>query len=136
MSSEMEEKVKVLRSMGISETRISELLGASEKDSLETPTLNQEGIQRLKEALEQKERELILRERNLASPYYADDEWTKKQITHLKTHISQIQGYLNGEHDLQLPRCCRHNEYICLIAIRGFDFCIMVPTGCGFSLKF
>ena len=152
MASELEARTEALRALGISETRISELLGASDKCSLgTTPSLdenstgtsqepgdkpNQEWVQRLQEALDQKQGELTLRERNLASSYYANDEWTKKQITHLQAHISQIQRYLNGGHDLPLPRCCRNHDYLCLIAIMGATSCIMVPTECGFSLKF
>ena len=71
MASELEARTEALRALGISETRISELLGASDKCSLgTTPSLNensagtsqepedkpnQEGIRRLKEALKQKE---------------------------------------------------------------------------------
>jgi hypothetical protein len=92
--------------------------------------------QRLEKALVQKREELALRKRNLASPYYAADEWTKQQITYLKAHITEIERYLNRGGELKLPRCCRQSKHICLIAMRGFDACVMTPDGCGFSLRF
>jgi hypothetical protein len=89
---------------------------------------------RLQEALRHKQDELRLRERDLASPCYANDEWTQGQIACLKEQIERINEYLCGGASLSLPRCCASGDFICLIAITGFDSCIMQPDDCGFSL--
>ena len=90
--------------------------------------------QRLQKALKQKREELALRERNLTSPYLEDDSWTRKQITYLQGHIAGIERYLSEGGELKLPQCCKQS-HICLIAMRGFDACLMSPDGCGFNLK-
>lgn len=90
----------------------------------------------LRKALAEKKGRLALRKRDLTSPYYGHtDEWTKRQITHLQAHIAEIQRYLREGGDLKLPRCCWPFGYICLIAMTGFDACIMTPEECGFSLR-
>ena len=98
---------------------------------------NQLGMRRhrLVKALTQKQEELALRKMDLASPYYAEDEWTKRQIIYLEEHISEIKRYLAEGGKLNLPRCCKDSIHICLIAMRGFGSCIMLPADCGFSLK-
>lgn len=93
------------------------------------------GRRRLQEVLIQKQAELRLRERDLPSPYYANDEWTQKQIACLKEQIEQMNQYLCGAASLSLPRCCARGDLFCLIAITGFDSCIMQPIDCGFSLS-
>ena len=156
---EVEAKAKVLRALGISETRVSELLGTPDAYSLEITSPQKEISigepqgkdkqrqaaistfpsarvgQRLQEALIEKEGELALHGSDLASSYYADDDWTRQQITYLQSHIAEIERYLREGGQLKLPRCCREPDYICLIAMRGFDACIMTPKECGFSLK-
>lgn len=91
-------------------------------------------IQPLEKALKQKREELATRKRDLVSHYYADDEWTKQQVIYIQTHIADIERYLSEGGELKLPRCCRQPEYICLIATKGFNECIMIPEECGFSL--
>jgi hypothetical protein len=95
---------------------------------------------RLQKALADKEKELASRKRDLASSYCRNNErnkeWTKQEITHLETHVAEIQRYIKDGGSLRLPWCCRQLEYICLIATWGFDECIMLPSDCGFSLRF
>ena len=91
--------------------------------------------QRLRQALADKQHELALRRRDLASPYYQGDHWVLEQIAHLESHIAEITRYLKEGGELALPRCCRQAEYICLIATRGFDECVMSPIECGYSLR-
>lgn len=89
---------------------------------------------RLQEALSDKSKELALRRSDLTYPYYAEDEWTKEQVAHLEGHIGEIERYLSEGGKLNLPRCCKRPEHICLIAVQGFTSCIMTPEDCGFSL--
>lgn len=89
---------------------------------------------RLQKALAEKEEDLASRKRDLTSPYYADSEWVKKEMTHLEAHIAEIERHLKEGGALKLPPCCRQPDYVCLIATRGFDECIMSPIECGFSL--
>jgi hypothetical protein len=90
--------------------------------------------ERLQKALRQKQDELRFRESDLDASHYANDEWTKKQIAYLKDQINEIRRYLAEGRNLSLPFCCNRSDVICLIAISGFDSCIMQPDECGFSL--
>jgi len=91
--------------------------------------------QLLREALADKEKELALRHRDLESEYYKDDPWCQGQIAILKHHISEIERFLKEGGALDLPRCCRQAENICLGAVRGFNICILSPEGCGYALQ-
>ena len=95
-----------------------------------------EATTRLSEALAERGKELALRKSDLASPYYAGDEWTKTQICTLESHIAEIERCLAEGGSLKLPRCCVERNVVCLIAVQGFDECIMSPDGCGFSLDY
>lgn len=88
----------------------------------------------VQETLSQKQHELKVRERDLETPYYTNDEWTKRQISLLKEQIDEIERYLAEGGNLRLPFCGNRPDFICLIAISGFDSCIMQPDECGFSL--
>jgi len=110
--------------------------GVPERKSLEIRGPRPTGaMKRLEEALMQKVTERKSREADLASPYYANDEWTQKQIACLKEQIERINQYLCAGASLSLPRCCASGDFICLIAITGFDSCIMQSNDCGFSLS-
>jgi hypothetical protein len=80
-------------------------------------------------------KELALRHRDLESEYYKDDPWVLWQIAILKHHISEIQRFLKEGGELDLPRCCRQAENICLGAVRGFTACILPTPSCGYSVK-
>lgn len=91
--------------------------------------------QRLFTAIADKEKKLASRRSCLASSYYAGDEWTIEHITRLEAQITEIKRCLSEGGELNLPRCCKDHSYTCLIAMRGFDYCIMIPQLCGFSLN-
>jgi len=62
------------------------------------------------------EREIVVRRRQLSSPYYADDDWTKQVIAHLEEHVRSIRAYHKDGGRLALPKCCKRQDYLCLIA--------------------
>jgi len=90
-------------------------------------------------ALTQKNDEIAVMRRRLASPYYAGDveylEWGKDVIACLTSHIEEIRRYLREGGTLRLPPCCKEEGYICLIAMRRFDGCLMGPGECGFAIS-
>lgn len=92
----------------------------------------------LTRALAQKREEIGTMQKRLASPYYADDtdylEWCRHQIACLQGHVAEIRRFLEEGGALRLPRCCRDEDYTCLIAMRRFDACLMSPGECGFSM--
>lgn len=105
----------------------------SEKSEL-SPAMPGAG-QRLPKALADKQHELALRRRDLASPYYQGDPWVSGQIALLEGHIAEITRYLKEGGELALPRCCRQANLICLAAMRGFNICILSPGGCGYAIQ-
>jgi hypothetical protein len=90
-------------------------------------------------ALTQKTDEIAVMRRRLASQYYADDaeylEWCKDQIACLQGHVDEIRRYLRDGGTLRLPPCCKGNDHICLIAMRRFDGCLMLPSECTFAIS-
>ena len=92
-------------------------------------------IYRLQQAIEQKEEDLTVRRWQLADPDCHNPEWCKRQIVCMQGHITEINRYIKEGGQLTLPRCCQKHEKYCLIAMRGFDACLMTPEDCGFSLN-
>ena len=92
----------------------------------------------LEGALTQKGEEILTMRKRLASPCYADDtgyqEWCRDQIGCLAAHVTEIQRYLGEGGTLRLPPCCVEEGYICLIAMRRFDACLMLPSECTFAI--
>lgn len=92
----------------------------------------------LTRALTQKGEEVLTMRKRLASDYYAGDvpyqEWGQDVLACLQAHITEIRCYLRGGGALSLPPCCKDKGYICLIALRRFDACLMGPGECGFSI--
>jgi len=90
-------------------------------------------------ALTQKNQEILVMRRRLASQHYAGDvpyqEWGQDVIACLNGHIVEIQRYLREGGMLTLPPCCKENGYVCLIAMRRFDGCLMSPGECGFYMR-
>jgi hypothetical protein len=95
--------------------------------------------QALTMALAQKNEETHTMRKRLDSEYYAGDvpyhEWCRDQIACLNGHITEIRRYLREGESLTLPRCCKAEGCICLIAMRRFDGCLMTPGECTFSLR-
>jgi hypothetical protein len=60
-------------------------------------------VQRFQWILEQKRDELACRRRDLSTPYYADDEWVKDQISRLGNQIAEMERYLKDGGELNLP---------------------------------
>ena len=89
--------------------------------------------QHLQEALRQKEKEIALCKRDLASPYYAGDPWCLEQIRRLERQCLELQRYLKEGGALALPQCS-NQQAICLAATRGFTSCIWEPDSCYYSL--
>jgi len=93
----------------------------------------------LTRALAQKQGEIIIMRKRLASEYYAGDaeyqDWCKDQITCLTSHITEIQRYVREGGTLRLPPCCIDDYHICLIAMRRFDACLMLPSECTFAIS-
>jgi len=93
----------------------------------------------LTKALEQKNEEIAVMRKRLASPYYAGDsqyhQWCQDQIGCLTGHISEIQRYLRDGGTLRLPPCSRDDTHLCLIAMRRFDGCLMSPGECTFAIS-
>ena len=93
----------------------------------------------LEGALTQKGEEILTMRKRLTSPYYADDteylEWCRDQIGCLTAHVDEIRRYLREGGALTLPPCCRDKDYLCLIAMRRFDGCLMVPNECEFAMR-
>ena len=93
----------------------------------------------LPRALTQKGEEVLTMRKRLASEYYANDaeylEWCKDQIGCLTGHVDEIRRYLREGGALTLPPCCKDKGYLCLIAMRRFDACLMGPGECTFSLR-
>jgi len=91
----------------------------------------------LSAALAQKNEEIAVMRRRLASEYYADDgpyqTWGQDVIGCLTAHVDEIRRYLREGGALTLPPCCK-GEYLCLIAMRRFDTCLMGSDECGFSM--
>ena len=81
------------------------------------------------EALGNKQHEMALRRSDLASPFYQGDPWVLEQIALLEGHIAEIRRYLKEGGQLTLPRCCRQADHICLVAVTGFNVCILTPGG-------
>ena len=92
----------------------------------------------LRRALTQKTQEIAVMRRRLASEYYADDgpyqTWGQDVIGCLTAHVDEIRRYLREGGALSLPPCCKDKDYLCLIAMRRFDGCLMTPAECGFSI--
>jgi hypothetical protein len=90
-------------------------------------------------ALAQKNDEILTMRQRLASPYYAGDgeyqRWGQDVIVCLQAHVTEIQRYLSEGGTLGLPLCCKEEGHICLIAMRRFDGCLMVPGECTFSIR-
>ena len=76
--------------------------------------------------------------RRLASEYYADDgpyqTWGQDVIGCLTAHVDEIRRYIREGGALTLPRCCKGN-YICLIAMRQFNGCLIEPSECEFAIE-
>jgi hypothetical protein len=93
----------------------------------------------LKWALTQKQEEILTMRKRLASEYYAGDvpyqEWGKDVMACLHAHVEEIRRYLREGGALRLPPCCKEGGHLCLIAMRRFDGCLMVPGECTFSTK-
>ena len=93
----------------------------------------------LRRASAQKNEEIAVMRERLDSEYYAGDveylEWGKDVIACLTSHIEEIRRYLREGGSLRLPPCCKAEGYICLIAMRRFDGCLMTPGECTFSLR-
>ena len=96
------------------------------------------GPSALQRALDQKTQEIAVLHRRLMSPYYANDrqyhQWCLDQIGCLTAHINEIRRFLSTGGSLTLPSCCK-GEYICLIAMRRFDGCLMLPGECTFAIS-
>jgi len=117
-----------------------ELIGAIRQHKDEILAILTRGSQTvLTRALAQKNEELSVMQKRLVSPYYTDDiqyhEWAKQQIETIRGQIAEIQCYLNEGGDLNLPPCCKRNGYVCLIAMRKFDWCLFEHVECGFCLQ-
>jgi hypothetical protein len=93
----------------------------------------------LSRALEQKHQEIAFMRARLYCPSNADDaeyhSWCRDQIQCLAGHITEIQRYLKEGGALSLPPCCKEQDHICLIAMRRFDGCLMLPGECTFSMR-
>ena len=93
----------------------------------------------LTRALTQKGEEVLTMRKRLASEHYAGDvpyqTWGQDVIGCLQGHVTEIKRYLREGGSLSLPRCCIDKGYICLIALRRFDGCLVTPAECTFSLR-
>ena len=93
----------------------------------------------LEGALTQKGEEIMTMRKRMASEYYADDseylEWCRDQIGCLTAHITEIHRYLREGGSLRLPPCCKEEDYLCLIAMRRFNGCLMAPSECEFTIE-
>ena len=101
----------------------------------QTDTPSPRVIYRLERAITQKEEDLTVRRWQLSDPDCHNPEWCKHQIVCMQGHITEIKRYIKEGSQLTLPRCCQQHAHYCLIAMRGFDACLMTPEDCGFSLK-
>ena len=93
----------------------------------------------LRRALTQKGEEITTMRRRLAAPCNADDQeyqrWCQDQIGCLTSHVDEIRRYLREGGTLSLPPCCKDKDFLCLIAMRKFDGCLMLPSECEFAMR-
>jgi len=108
----------------------------STNDESEKSERSEKSIKKLvTKALMRKQGELEKYEKYLTSSFVLDTEWDQKQIKQLSIQIGSIKRFLSQGGDLDLPVCCKDNDRHCLIAMYGFEFCLLEPISCGFNCK-
>jgi hypothetical protein len=90
---------------------------------------------RFERALQQKIKERDARGKDARSVDYRGDAWVKEQVELLEKQIAEMHRYKAEGGKLSLPRCCKDDSVICLLAVTKFDHCFLHQRQCGFSWR-